>query len=290
MVGSAAAARAAGPLSSSLAQWGLLGVLGLQSFQTVPSDSFKDSLNSVLKYLLTLTSSSSSSTGSLSPPQSIIIHNPASTTSTSQLSTTLMLGCSIWGTYTVLQTFPTLNNLLPVTKTFFRTSISALGKTIINVRDTLSKKLKDLTSKVQSLQDTADSTNDSVTKMQSTQSEIVSDVQSVQSSVQRVESTLESNSNLLTSSHRGVRLLAAYVCSMLPDSSGLKKELANFVTKESDDPHGNTGNINQQQLRQQVPPELMQPKTPEGGRSGEKFEDGDEVRRILSLIGCGEGS
>ena len=180
----------------------------------------------------------------------------------------------MWGTYSLLQYSPTLNNLLPVTKSFFKSSVTALGRTIINVRDTLSSKIASLTTKVDALSSTADSTNSLVSQIQETQANLSSDVSNMKETLERCESSL--SDSLLQQGYavRGVRLLAAYVCSMLPDTSGLKNDLKGFVTDHDVGAGGGRENN----------PEIMQPKTPE------RNEDKDEVRRIMKLIGCGEGA
>jgi hypothetical protein len=118
--------------------------------------------------------------------------------------------------------------MLPVTRTFFSTAITSLGKGIINVRDSLMKEMLGLGVKQDEMSEKLDETHVDVITVKD-------NVGNIQMNLDRVQQVLDDCQSSLTDAEKrqeyigqGVRLLTRGVSSLLPPDADLAYELDKY--------------------------------------------------------------
>ena len=143
----------------------------------------------------------------------------------------LSIGAGVcWGSYMVLVSVlpEAAKGMLPVTKGFFNTAVSSLGKGIINVRDSLMEQILGLGIKQDELSEKQDETHGEVLCVKDNVSDMRMDLGRVQQVLDECQMTLSEAEKRQAYIGQGVRLLTRGVNSLLPHDADLAYELDKY--------------------------------------------------------------
>ena len=177
--------------------------------------------------------SSGSSDGGMAP---IVIHTGGSAVNggdSGVVTTIVKYGCgagTIWVAYMVAnQMLPEwAKDMLPVSRKFFDRAVTNLGKGILNVKDTLSKQILNLSSKQEDMSKQQEETHLEVINLSSELGEARQDLAGMNESLGRCEGQLENAERLQLYTSRGVKLLVRCVAGVLPGNDRIISELLQF--------------------------------------------------------------
>jgi len=249
---------AKGPLSTALGQWVFLGFGSFVIFtgdngvsraaQEIAGIAFrlatgKDaaSLMSAGGLLKEAALSGSAATNALnsnggnSQQQPIIIHSVSSSDSRGGLATTIIKlslgagGC--WAAYIVFSNLlpDQIKEMLPVTRKFFESAVTSLGKGILMVRDTLSEQIAQLGTKQDELANKQDETHESVLGIRDDIGDVKLHVDDISNAIARCETSLTDAAGRQTYMSRGVRLLVHCVGDLMRQNNPqIAEELEQF--------------------------------------------------------------
>jgi hypothetical protein len=253
-----------GPLQSPMSQWALVAV---GAMYVANPDKFFQILQRGAQWMLEAPgnhqhNSNRSSQLGLSPP--IVIHSISGGGGGNRpfaFILQLSIGAGVcWGSYMVLvNVLPeAAKGMLPVTKGFFNTAVSSLGKGIINVRDSLMEQILGLGMKQDELSEKQDETHGEVLCVKDNVSDMRMDLGRVQQVLDECQTSLSEAEKRQAYIGQGVRLLTRGVNSLLPHDADLAYELDKYnragTELETPRPHPH-----HQQVQQAIlsPPQIM---------------------------------
>jgi hypothetical protein len=257
------AARGAAATTVSLPM-GQLAVVGLGVFAFSNPDKFFLSLSKGAQLLHTLSSGAPSLLPQSSVPnhhlqQPIIIHHQAPASGGAGAGSgggwfivRLALGAGVcWGSYVVLITVlpDAAKSLLPVNQKVFNKAVTALGKAVINLKDTLMVQINNLSRKQDDLSQKQDSTHTEVLVVKDNIQDMRGDLALVQEALDLCHASLTESERRTSYIARGVQLLTRGVSTILPEDENLLHDLVQFNIA-GDEFQSNSTPLQQHRLRQ----------------------------------------
>ena len=251
---SASQALAKGPLSSALGQWAFVG---LGAYALAGGEALKNAAGQTasvaaqlaagvpLSTILAAQGSHGQSSGTAAAaaiPAPIVIHTTSGSSggSSGKILTDkplvflvqITLGAGLcWGSYLVFSTIlpEQIKEMLPVTRKFFDTAITSLGKGILQVKDTLSEQILGLRAQQDDLAEQQSATHSEVLTVKNDLGEVKFDLNAIADTVERCEASLAGAERRQSYTARGVRLLVRCVGAMMPGNARLASELDRFA-------------------------------------------------------------
>jgi hypothetical protein len=225
---SMAAAAVRGPLQSPMGQWALVA---LGAMYVANPEKFFQILRSSVQLLLEPPQFNGSNRQSQQP---IVIHTVSGGGSGKPFVSYILqlaMGAGVcWGSYMIMASIlpEAAKGLLPVTRGFFSTAITSLGKGIINVRDSLMKEILGLGVKQDEMSEKLDETHSDVLNVKDNVGNIRMDLGRVQQVLDDCQLSLTEAEKRHEYIGQGVRLLTRGVSSLLPPDADLAYELNKY--------------------------------------------------------------
>jgi hypothetical protein len=244
---------------------GQLAVVGLGVFAFSNPDKFFASLSKGAQVFHILSSGAPSLLQPQQPSspyphaqQPIIIHHSAPPGSGASgggggwFIVRLALGAGVcWGSYVVLITVlpDAAKSLLPVNQKVFNKAVTALGKAVINLKDTLMVQINNLGRKQDDLSLKQDSTHTEVLVIKDNVQDMRGDLALVQEALDLCHASLTESERRTSYIARGVQLLTRGVSTILPEDENLLRDLVQFNIA-GDEFQNNSSPLQQHRLRQ----------------------------------------
>jgi uncharacterized protein YoxC len=222
-----------GPLASAGAQWAVV-LLGT-AYAFIGPDRVRDLI--VDHMLLPILESNSKRLdgarigGGL--PQSIVIHTGGDSGGANRnlvgTITAYAAGAGfVWVGYAVVSNLPVLEQLMPVTKSFFKRATKELSASLQHVKDVLGKQIMNLIHKTDEISNKQDGMHRDIQDLQGNLQHARDDLQNMTESLDRCETGIEYAERVQNYTARGVRLLVTAVSSILPGNDRISRELQEY--------------------------------------------------------------